>query len=42
MTLTATPDVGSPWIGWSGDATGTARTISITMNKAMSVIANFK
>jgi hypothetical protein len=42
VTLTATPDVGSPWIGWSGDATGTARTVSITMGRAMTVQANFK
>lgn len=42
VTLTATPDAGSPWIGWSGDATGNARTISVTMNKAMTIQANFK
>ncbi|MDB6038386.1 MAG: uncharacterized protein JWM99_2227, partial [Verrucomicrobiales bacterium] len=42
VTLTATPDAGSPWIGWSGDVSSTARSITITMTKAMTVQANFK
>ncbi len=42
VTLTATPDAGAPWIGWSGDAKGTARTTTITMTKDMKVNANFK
>lgn len=42
VTLTATPDAGSPWIGWSGDASGTARTISVTVTRDMKVTANFR
>ncbi len=42
VTLTATPAAGSPWIGWSGAVTSTSRTISVTMNQAVSVTANFK
>ena len=42
VTLTATPDAGSPWVGWSGDVTGTSRTVSLTMTKDMKVTANFR
>lgn len=42
VTLTATPAAGSPWIGWSGDASGTSRTITVTMTKDMTISANFK
>ena len=42
VTLTATPAAGSPWIGWSGGITGTAKTVSITINADTSVTANFK
>jgi hypothetical protein len=42
VTLTATPAVGSPWIGWSGDASGTANPTTITMTKDMKVTANFR
>jgi hypothetical protein len=42
VTLTATPDPGSPWIGWAGACTGTARTCTLTMTSNMSVTANFK
>jgi len=42
VTLTATPDVGSPWIGWSGSVTSTSKTITVTMNSNLSLTANFK
>jgi Divergent InlB B-repeat domain len=42
VTLTATPAAGSPWIGWSGDASGTSRTVTVTMTRDMKVTANFK
>jgi hypothetical protein len=42
VTLTATPDAGSPWIGWSGGVTSTAKTVTVTMNANISVTANFK
>jgi hypothetical protein len=42
VTLTATPDPGAPWNGWSGACTGTALTCTITMTKDTSVTANFK
>lgn len=42
VTLTAVPDAGQPWIGWSGACTGTATTCSLTMNSDKSVTANFR
>ena len=42
VTLTATPDPGSPWIGWGGACSGTAATCTVTMNANLSVTANFK
>jgi hypothetical protein len=42
VTLTATPDPGSPWIGWAGACSGTATTCKLTMNTNLSVTANFK
>lgn len=42
VTLTATPDPGSPWNGWAGACSGTAKTCSVTMNANLSVTANFK
>jgi uncharacterized repeat protein (TIGR02543 family) len=42
VKLTATPAAGSPWVGWSGDATGTANPTTITITKDMKVTANFK
>ena len=42
VVLTATPDPGSPWVGWLGACTGTATTCTLTMNSDKSVTANFK
>lgn len=42
ITLTAKPDAGSVWTGWTGDCTGTSLTCTLSMTKAMSVNANFK
>jgi uncharacterized repeat protein (TIGR02543 family) len=41
VTLTATPDTGWHFNGWSGDASGSSNTITITMNNDMSVTATF-
>jgi hypothetical protein len=41
ITLTATPDSGSAFGGWSGDATGTNSTVTITMDSNKSVTAIF-
>jgi hypothetical protein len=42
VTLTATPDVGSPWIGWTGSVISKSQSISVTVNSDMSLTANFK
>lgn len=42
VTLTATPDAGEPWLGWTGACTGMSRTCTLTMNSDKSVTANFK
>jgi len=42
VTLTATPDVGQPWVGWGGACSGTATTCSLAMNSDKSVTANFR
>ena len=42
VTLTATPAVGSPWVGWSGACSGTATTCTVTVNSNLSVTANFR
>ena len=42
VTLTATPDAGQPWTGWSGACSGTATTCTLTMNANVSVTANFR
>jgi hypothetical protein len=42
VTLAATPDPGSPWIGWAGACSGTATTCTVTMNSDLSVTANFR
>ncbi|MCU0609002.1 MAG: C25 family cysteine peptidase, partial [Chitinispirillaceae bacterium] len=41
VTLTATPDPGYVFSGWSGDLTGTANPTTITMTGNKSVTANF-
>jgi hypothetical protein len=41
ITLTATPDSGSAFGGWSGDATDTNSIVTITMNSDKSVTAIF-
>jgi PKD repeat protein len=40
VTLTATPDAGSVFAGWSGDCSGTG-SCQVTMNQARSVVATF-
>ncbi len=40
LTLTATPQSGSTFIGWSGACTGTS-TCTVTMDSARTVVANF-
>jgi hypothetical protein len=42
VTLSATPDAGSPWTGWTGACSGTAMSCKVTMNSNLSVTANFK
>ncbi|WP_298767444.1 T9SS type A sorting domain-containing protein [uncultured Polaribacter sp.] len=41
VTLTATPDAGYKFVGWSGDATGTTNPLNITMDANKSVTALF-
>ena len=41
VELTATPATGYTFTGWTGDASGTTNPISVTMNGAKSVTANF-
>jgi hypothetical protein len=41
VTLTATPDLSSLFNGWSGDATGTNSTVTVTMNSNKNVTAIF-
>lgn len=42
VTLTATPDPGWAFTGWSGDASGTNPMITVTMDRAKSITANFQ
>jgi hypothetical protein len=39
--LTATPATGHTFLGWSGDASGTANPLSVTMNASKSILAAF-
>lgn len=41
VTLTATADAGQDFLGWSGDASGTANPLGITMNQSKTITANF-
>ena len=41
VTLTATPASGYTFSGWSGDATGTATSVTVTMDSNKTVTANF-
>ena len=41
VTLTAVPDPGQQFIGWSGDAGGTTTNLSLTLNQSKTVIATF-
>ncbi|UJS25777.1 InlB B-repeat-containing protein [Thiothrix winogradskyi] len=42
VTLTATPDAGYKFSGWTGGCTGTATTCTVTMSAAKTVTATFK
>lgn len=42
VTLTATAATGYSFTGWSGDATDTSSTITVTMNAAKTVTGNFQ
>jgi uncharacterized repeat protein (TIGR02543 family) len=41
VTLTATPNSGYTFAGWSGDASGTNNPITVTINANMNIAANF-
>ncbi|HPS02225.1 MAG TPA: InlB B-repeat-containing protein, partial [Candidatus Sumerlaeota bacterium] len=41
VELTATPAAGYRFVNWSGDVTGTARTVTVMMNSDKNVTANF-
>ena len=41
VSLTATPSPGYTFTGWSGDATGTANPVNVTMDANKTVTANF-
>jgi len=41
VTLTATPDLGSDFVQWSGDATGTDITVDVVMDSNKTVNAEF-
>ncbi|WP_344817412.1 GEVED domain-containing protein, partial [Flavobacterium cheonanense] len=42
VTLTATPIAPQSFTGWSGAATGTTNPITVTMNQAKTITANFR
>jgi hypothetical protein len=41
VILTATPDAGQSFLGWTGDASGTSNPLGITMNQSRVITANF-
>jgi hypothetical protein len=41
VTLTATPNTGSTFVGWSGDCSGVSSTCTLTMNSNKSATATF-
>ena len=41
VQVTATPNTGYTFAGWSGDASGTTNPLSVTMNSDKNIIANF-
>jgi hypothetical protein len=41
VTITPVPDGGESFIGWGGDASGTANPLVVTMNQSQTITANF-
>ena len=41
VQVTATPNTGYSFSGWSGDATGTTNPLPVTMNSDKNIVANF-
>ena len=41
VTLTALPDKGAQFTGWSGDVSGSEKTVTVTLREAMTITANF-
>ena len=41
VTLTAVPDAGAEFTGWSGGITGTDKTFTVTLKEAMTITASF-
>ncbi len=42
VTITAEPDFGYEFVGWSGDASGNAISVTITMDSEKNITANFQ
>ena len=41
VTLTAVPDAGENFLGWSGDAGGAANRLAVALNTSKGITANF-
>jgi hypothetical protein len=41
ISITATPDSGQTFLGWSGDAAGLQNPLALTMNQSKTIYANF-